>query len=89
MASVTITVPDDLVPRLLAALTANHPDVDVTDLNPGPAAKRLLAAILREELVTYEEHVALTQGLDAAMDAARLASIAARAAALDESTGVV
>jgi len=56
MATLSITVPDDMVNRLTAALIHNHPEVDVGGLNPGPAAKKIVVDILRKELLFFEKN---------------------------------
>lgn len=65
MATLSITVPDALVPRVLAAMRANYPsetgdardaagNLVGTPLADGPAAKAVLRALVRNMVSSYE-----------------------------------
>lgn len=49
MATITITVPDNIAPKLLLALKYGHPFVDTTGLTGVAAAKKIIREMLREE----------------------------------------
>lgn len=53
MATLTLTIPDALVPAVLAALKWKYAGVDVTGLGPAAAARKILRHVLIE---TYREH---------------------------------
>lgn len=53
MATLTLTVPDAMVPALFDALVWKHPEVDITGLAMGAAARKILRAMLVE---VYKEH---------------------------------
>jgi hypothetical protein len=71
MASITITVPDTMVPRLTTAMRARYPQYSA--LGDGPAFKQVTADFWRTILRTYETETARTtadQQVSAAADKA-------------------
>lgn len=57
MASVTITIPDALVPRVVDALYDKYPKLP-GETN-GQYAQRIIGILLRREVIAIEENVAL------------------------------
>lgn len=53
MATLSITVPDAMVPAVFDALVWKYPEVDITGLAMGPAARKIVRHILVE---AYKEH---------------------------------
>lgn len=54
MATLSITVPDDLVPRVMAALRALNPDQYAT-MTDGQVARDALRFFVRQTVTAYEE----------------------------------
>lgn len=57
MATLSITVPDALVPRVMTALRDQYPDL-TAGLADGPAAKAVLKQIVRTIVVASEKRTA-------------------------------
>lgn len=78
MAQVTITIPDEVVPRVRAALRAAHPEWDA--LTDAQVFRRVVAEHVRALVVGYEQAQAQEQA-QATVDAAAQA-------ALDDTAGI-
>lgn len=70
MASLQLTVPDDLVPRIVDALTARFPDLTGTNAQ---IAKEGIKRLLTEALAAAESRQAETSGYEAMIAAAEAA----------------
>lgn len=63
LAQLTVTVPDALVPRVMAAIRASQPEaVGLTDAQ---AARQFLASHIRQTVTRYEERLALETAVGA------------------------
>jgi hypothetical protein len=82
MATVTITIPDALVPRLRAAIRDKYPQY--AKLSDSAAFKAATGDYWRKELATYEREVAHAE----AVMAAQAAVDAAYVGALDDAAGI-
>jgi len=73
MATLTLTVPDELALEVLAALKWKYPQVDVAGLTATAAARRILRHMLTE---VYLEHLWAQRNieLEAGFNAARAAA---------------
>lgn len=74
MATLTVTVPDTLIPRIVAALQLRYPDLTGTAAQIGKAGVRRL---LGETLAAAESRTAELAGYDAMVTAAAAARAAA------------
>lgn len=63
MAQLTITVPDSLVPRVLAALRGTYPTL-TDDLGDRDAAQAVIREMVRSAVVSYETQQARNQLVD-------------------------
>lgn len=71
MATVTITIPDAVVPRVAKAMRAFHPEL--VALSDAAAFKALIAAVVRDMVGNYEAEAGLAA--QAAQTAADMAGI--------------
>lgn len=72
MASLTITVPDAVLPRVIAAIRSRH--YDITDgLGDAQAGRAVIARLLRREVALYERSLAEIAAADAADQAEQTA----------------
>jgi hypothetical protein len=70
MATLSITVPDALVPRVAEALKTAYAHVDVDGLNDGQAARKIIISIIRRCLIDHESALYWETATPAAQSAA-------------------
>lgn len=61
MASLTITVPDAIIPTLLEALRWKYPEIDVTNLTAAQQGRRFIAALLKAVYTEYQLYLAMAE----------------------------
>lgn len=85
MAILSINVPDAMVPEVFDALKWKYPEVDITGLAMGAAARKIVRRMLAK---TYEEYKVALDNTSLLTDYNTLLA-AAKAAASSESNAIV